>query len=109
MENKPAAFFRVFGTALALGTISPRHVYATARRWEAKAMRVGVGYHHFSLTLFCKSKHGSIDDSHYGYGPCNQSDTFRDGSGSDNPLVKTRSTDDSQYCPCNQSSDIPRE
>lgn len=39
LENKSTAFFRVFGTALALGTMSPRHVYNRSRRWEAKAMR----------------------------------------------------------------------
>ena len=39
LENKPGAFFRLFGAALALGTISPRHVYSTAREWEAKSKR----------------------------------------------------------------------
>jgi hypothetical protein len=39
MENKPAAFFRLFREALALGTLSPRYVHDTARRWEAKSSR----------------------------------------------------------------------
>jgi len=39
LEDKPGAFFRLFGTAMALGTISPRHVVATAREWEVKARR----------------------------------------------------------------------
>ena len=39
LENKLSAFFRLFGTSLALGSLSPRTVYETSRRWEADSKR----------------------------------------------------------------------
>lgn len=39
LENKLSAFFRLFGTSLALGSLSPRTVYEVSRRWEADSKR----------------------------------------------------------------------